>query len=138
VQGSIAEKFPQMDVAIAKIIEGCLEHLPDNRPKMREVAEILAHNLVKDRHRAQIIKDGELFELNATNRKVNIRSHVGAITIQYDGINFIISDISGSVFINNKKVTGGSSMLSACVITIGEGNLRAFLTFNISHPELAA
>jgi eukaryotic-like serine/threonine-protein kinase len=107
---------------------------------MAEVAEILGRDLLRDRHRARIIQDGRGFhELHSKNRTVNITSSVGNITIQYDGTKFFISSVSGSVFINNRPVAPGATMLSACVITIGDqGAARAFLTFDVSNPEIAA
>jgi eukaryotic-like serine/threonine-protein kinase len=135
---SIAAKFPEIDTGVAKVLEGCLERDAFNRPKMLEIVQMLARNLLKDRHRARIVDGGKVHELNSKNRTVNITSPVGTITIRYDGFSFLISNISGNVFINNKKASNGSAMLSACVITIGEGNSRAFLTFELSNPELAA
>ena len=138
--GAVLAKFSSLNPAIAKLIEACLELIPTSRPTMAEVAEVLGRDLVRNRHRARIVQDGQtVYELHSKNRAANITSTVGKITIQYDGTTFLISAISGSVFINNKKVTSGAQMLSSCVITIGDkGSSRAFLTFDVSNPEIAA
>lgn len=140
VTGSVAKAFSNLSGTVAGIIEACIQPVAANRPTMREVASVLGGDLLKDRHRACIVQDGRtVYELHSKNRTANITSSAGNITIQYDGRKFVISAVSGSVYVNNKRVASGASMLSACVITIGEqGSSRAFLTFDVSYPEVAA
>jgi eukaryotic-like serine/threonine-protein kinase len=138
--GTVAKEFPGLNAAVCGIIEACLDLSATDRPTMSEVADVLSRDLIRGRHRARIVQDGRtVYELHSKNKVANITSAVGNITIQYDGNQFLISAVSGSVFINNKRVSNGTSMLAACVITIGEqGSSRAFLTFDVSNPEIAA
>jgi serine/threonine protein kinase len=137
--GAVAAEFKSLNPAIAEAIEGCLELSPAVRPTMAKVADLIGRDLVRDRHRARIVQGRTVYELHSQNRVANVTSNVGKITIQYDGAKFLVSSVSGSVFVNNRRVTAGATMLSSCVITIGEaGPSRAFLTFDVSNPEIVA
>lgn len=139
VPGTVRSKFPVLDVDIAKALEGCLELSPANRPEMAEVAHILGRDLLRNKHRARIVNGNTVLELHAGNRAVNIKSNVGSVRITYDGIRFSVSQVTGDVYVNNVRVAAGFTMLSACVITIGAtGQSRAFVTFDVSNPEIMA
>ena len=139
-KGSLVAIFKTMNPAIASAIESCLEMSPSDRPHMSDIAALLGQDLIRDRHRASIVQDGsQVFQLHAQNRAATISSAVGKITIQYDGLKFFIASVTGDVFVNNRPAQPGSAMLSSCVITIGtQGSSRAFLTFDVSNPEVAA
>lgn len=138
-KGLVLSSFKTLNPLVAETIERCLELSPGARPAMAEVASLLARDLVRDRHHARIVQDGRAFELNAKKRGVQISSSAGSIRIQYDGTKFFIAAVTGDVYLNNMKAAVGAEMLSSCVITMGAvGNSRAFLTFDISNPEIAA
>lgn len=121
------------------IIEKCTAVAPSGRPSMDEVRDLLQRLLLKDRHRARIVSGLNVYELNASNRKIGIKSDVGAFAIAYNGFCFVIVSVSGDVFVNNNPAAVGQEMHSACVITIGrQGPGRAFLTFDVSNPEVLA
>jgi hypothetical protein len=137
--GSVIAALPKLDKGIAQTIEACLSMSPEDRPKMSEVAEVLGRDLLRDKHRARVGINDKMHELNSSNRTVNIQSSVGSIKINYDGVQFLISSVTGDIFVNNKPVAVGTRMLSACVITIGSpGGTRAFVTFDVSNPEIMA
>jgi serine/threonine protein kinase len=137
--GTVIARVPRLDSAIANTIESCLEINPANRPRMAEVACSLARDLLRDKHRARAIHVGKAYELNAANRSVNINSGVASARIVYDGTRFSFENVNGNIYINNKAAQAGSVMLSACVITIGSpGSSRAFVTFDVSNPEIMA
>jgi serine/threonine protein kinase len=139
VAGTVLSRFPPLGKEIASAIEGCLESLPSNRPAMSELARVMGRDLLRNKHRARVVNGSKIHELNDTNRAIEIKSHVGNIRISYDGFRFFISDVTGDVFVNNARVAKGFEMLSACVITIGAvGQSRAFVTFDVSNPEIMA
>lgn len=136
--GTIFSAHPTLNASICQVLERCLEHKPANRPSMRDVATTLGQDLLRDKHRARIIMNGTPHELNANIRSLRIKSGVGNVRIDYDGNEFVVSQVTGDVFINNQRVTAGTKMLAACVITIGSGSSRAFVTFAVSNPEIMA
>ncbi len=137
--GTICAKFPALDGDVAKALEGCLELSPANRPTMAEVSKILGRDLLRNKHRARIVTASKVLELHAGNRAINISSSVGSVRITYDGVDFSVAEVTGDVYVNNTRVAVGFKMLSACVITIGAtGPNRAFVTFDVSNPEIMA
>jgi serine/threonine protein kinase len=139
VPGAVCSAFPALDSDIAKALEGCLELSPTNRPEMSEVKRVLGRDLLRNKHRARIVNGSTILELHVNNRAVNIKSNVGSVRITYDGIQFSVAQVTGDVYVNNARVAAGFTMLSACVITIGAaGQSRAFVTFDVSNPEIMA
>ncbi|MVT70023.1 protein kinase [Bradyrhizobium pachyrhizi] len=135
--GTVRAQFPALNSTTADIIEACLDFTATARPAMSSVAHSLAQELLRGRHRAQLIQAGTVHELNSTKPTLNITSSAGKITIQYDGVRFFVSRVSGNVFINNQRISTGMAMHSACVITFGNSSeARAFLPFDVSNPEI--
>jgi serine/threonine protein kinase len=137
--GSIIKTLPALNIDVASALEACLCIKPADRPSMQEMQDLLARDFLRDKHRARIGTAAKANELSATHRTVNLNfPNVGSLTIRYDGSYFTITHVTGDVFVNNKRVIAGTRMLSACVITLGEGRNRAFVTFDISRPEVMA
>jgi len=118
----------------------CLEIDPSNRPKMADVAAILERHLLYQRHRAIAVINSEAKTLDTTSK--NIVMKVGpdkSMTIQYNGDDFLVSEVQGAVFINNSGATVGKIIPGCCVITFGiHGEQRTFVTFDIANPEVMA
>jgi eukaryotic-like serine/threonine-protein kinase len=138
--GSIIAAQPNLNAEVAKTLEACLDLSPAGRPSMSEVTALLGRDLLRDKHRARVGTETQgAHELNAAKRSVNLSfKNQGSLSIRYDGYEFKITALTGDVYVNNTKVTLGMSMLSACVITIGSSPPRAFVTFDISNPEVTA
>jgi hypothetical protein len=78
-------------------------------------------------------------ELSSQNRDVHLRAGtVGSLDIHYDGLRFTVQEVTGETFINATTAVPGQQMPPACVITFGTGRNRAFLTFDVSNPEVLA
>lgn len=59
--------------------------------------------------------------------------------IKYDGFNFLVDAVNGSVLVNNQLVQENQALPKSCVITLGDnsgGRPRLFMTFDISNPEV--
>lgn len=124
---------------IANILNQTLKIDSKERPSSIDLFEIIARHLLHKKHRANIIYDGELKELNSRNSVVELSSNLGKIKIQYDGFGFKVEDVSGEIFINNTPVTRSSLLPGSCVITFGNpsrGASRNHITFDTSHPEV--
>jgi serine/threonine protein kinase len=138
--GQVATLVPGLSLTQAAVVEQCLQSDAAQRPNMADVAKALGRELLYNKHRARLIEpNGTVHNLHAGNTSATITSAVGSMTIIYDGYRFAISAAQGSVFINNHRVSAGTEMLSACVITLGDygqGVARAFIPFEISNPEI--
>lgn len=136
---NFSEDHPALDAGIAGLLQSCIAPNPASRPAISAVADQIGRGLLRDRHRARIIDSaGRAYELHSSNRAAKIDSSSGSITVRYDGLKFSVTAISGSVFINNALKNVGDEMTSSCVITLGDGLTarRAFLTFDVSNPEV--
>lgn len=125
---------------VVNALNSCLEANPADRPQMRDVRNVLAKHLLHDRHRALVVFQEKSFYLDATRRTVNLRlPSMGEVEIRYDGFCFQIHSVSGSVFVNNRRVTVGDELPGACVVALGspeQRNRRKYITFDLSHPEI--
>jgi len=136
--GSLAGLFPGLSTAIIEVIEGCFSHDPKDRPSMAAVEAILRRHLVFNRHRALLVLDGKIHEINSVTTNVNIKSgDLGAVGVKYNGLQFIVSNLVGSVLVNNMTINVGDELPECCVIAFGSrARSRSFVTFDVSHPEV--
>lgn len=126
---------------IAELLDASLAEDPSARPAMKDVKEALARHILFDKHRALIVYQSRASVLSASSRTVNLAfGTIGALSIRYDGLDFIVDSVSGEVAINNQIVAAGSPLPGACVVALGgahrRSNERRFITFDISHPEI--
>lgn len=126
---------------IATLLNACLATKPSERPAMMDIKDALARHILFDKHRALVVHQSHASVLSAANRSVNLAfGTIGALSIRYDGLAFIVDSVSGEVAINNQAVAKGSILPGACVVALGAAHRRAnerrFITFDISHPEI--
>jgi len=125
---------------IAAILDRALQKDPSSRPLMSDIRDLVGNHLLKGRHRALIVYGKNQYTLENTNQlvRLNVQSY-GSLQIKYDGLNFSIPSVSGEVFVNNQLAQQGQLLPKGCVITVGNlsrGANRAFITFDISNPEV--
>lgn len=125
---------------VADVLNSCLDMDPGKRPLMKNVRDVLAKHLLFDRHKALVVFDGKASYLDSNNRTVNLRlPSMGEVGISYDGFSFLIKSQSGDVFVNNRRAVVGEELPGACVVALGapeKTNLRRYITFDLSHPEI--
>jgi eukaryotic-like serine/threonine-protein kinase len=125
---------------VADILNSCFALDPDQRPLVKEVRDILAAHVLQNQHRATLVVSGVVHVLHAGNPAVNVTSGVlGAFNLKYDGLGFVITPTTGSVYINNLPVTSAVAIPGSCVITLGPpsaGLGRVFVPIDVSHPEV--
>ena len=86
------------------------------RPEMEDVADLLGRHLLRDRHRALLVSRGRTYVLDANNRVVQLSvAGQGAIDVSYDGLQFVITAVSGEVAVNNMKVSVGQTLPGSTV-----------------------
>lgn len=127
--------FVGIPTQIVEILYRCLAARSD-RPAMLDVKNLLAKQLLKDRHRATVVLNGVVNTLDCHNKKISLNAKIGSLTIEYDGIDFKVTQVSGAVYINNTAVFPGAIVPGCCVLTFGDSYPRTFVTFDISNPEV--
>jgi len=125
---------------IISLIEACLAVRPKDRPSMQRVRDTLAKHLLFDRHQAQVVYQGQASYLNAANREVSAKlAQIGCVTITYDGMDFVVADVQGEVFINCGEAIKGHVLPGSCVVALGRpdrGVARRYVTFDLASPEV--
>lgn len=131
-----AVPFGGLPTEISQIIYRCLSTLNTDRPTINEVRDLLARQLLKNRHRATVVLNGVVHTLNSKDKKITLKSSVLRLAIEYDGLDFKVTDVSEDVFINNSSASVGAIVPGCCVLTFGSGGSRKFVTFDVSNPEV--
>lgn len=125
---------------IKLFLNKCLSQSEEDRPKMSDVRASLAKHLLRDRHRALVGYDGKSGFLDKVNRSVKSSlPGMGEVVIKYDGFLFKADEITGDVYVNNKRLKAGDALPGACVVALGspdKANRRKYITFDLSHPEI--
>lgn len=140
-QGTIRAHVPEWDHEIADCIEACLSHNPTLRPTSATIRDLLGAHILRDRHKALMVMGETVHELSSEKRDAHLRLRsIGSLQISYNGLRFFVSGTSGEAFINGGAAVNGAVMPSTCVIAFGASARpayeRAFLTFDISNPEV--
>ena len=99
--------FAGVSNEILHVLYRCLSTDRTARPSMQDVRDLLAKQLLKDRHRATVILNGNVHTLDSSNRKIALNAKVGSLSIEYDGLDFKVTGVSGDVFINNTSAAIG-------------------------------
>ena len=106
---------------------------------MKEVRDLLAAHLLRNKHRATLILTDKVHTLGSQNPIVKISAgSLGTIQIKYDGLAFVVSSISGDVSINNLPISPNDKLPGSCVIILGGpslGSSRRYVTVDVAHPE---
>jgi serine/threonine-protein kinase len=125
---------------ISNLLSACFDLDHDKRPTMIEIAKLIGLHLLRDRHRALLTSGGRTYVLDKGNRVVQLSvPNQGALTVSYDGLRFVVSNVSGDVAINNMSASNGSVLPGSCVIVLGPvalANKRTIITVDVSHPEV--
>jgi len=136
--GAFKSLFTQLPDDVADVLDKCLSFDPNLRPTMLEVESILRRYLLHSKHRALLVLTSSTHEIDIAKPYASIKSEgIGAIGVRYDGLQFKVSDLSGTVFVNNMKIEINDELPKCCVITFGDKVApRSFATFDVSNPEV--
>ncbi|MBN9316406.1 MAG: serine/threonine protein kinase [Devosia sp.] len=125
--------------AVATLLNQCLAADPTARPKMSEVAEELSLHLLHGQHRAFVGFSGRLYVLDATHPAADLSvAGQGALRVRYDGLRFLLENVTGHVALNNQQAFNGMVVPGSCVIMLGlpYPSARTAITIDVSHPEV--
>ena len=125
---------------LLSLIDRCLEVNPNLRPTMKEICDSLKKELLYGRFKATLTFGSNTLELNEIDSGVKVSGgNNDSAVIRYDGYNFIATEVSGNVYVNNTRINSNFNFFGSAVITLGHPDLRAYrryITFDISHPEV--
>ena len=128
--------FSPLPDELSSLLHRCVSLTPNERPRMKEVKALLERYLLRNRHKATVVLHNNTHILDSDNRRIKLNARVGSLTIEYDGLDFIVTDFSGDVSINNTAIKTGMRVPGCSVLTFGNGRSRDFVTFDISNPEV--
>ena len=131
-------KLPfQVPTEVTNILFACLEHNPNERPKMSDICRTIEKHLLFNRHRALVVVNGKPSYLSKDRTSVSLKfGTIAGAKIEYDGLLFKIASVTGDVFVNNTVSTVGDILPGASVLTLGGPERRAYATFDLSNPEI--
>jgi serine/threonine-protein kinase len=113
---------------------------PKERPTAEELKNAFQKILLHGRHNALMHSVTGTYHLSQANPNASISVQgLGGLKVTYDGNGFVISKITGAVFVNNGAANDGDVLPAASVIVLGPPELkyhRVQLTFDISHPAV--
>lgn len=130
--------YPQL----ITLFEKCLSTDPANRPTMEDVRDEISKYLLFDKHQALAVINGVPHILNFKARTAKLGlGKIGSFELYYDGFDFLLKNVLGEVYVNNRYVTEDIKIPGACVVGIGASHRhyseRSFITFDVSNPEVA-
>lgn len=131
-----SSSFVGIPEEITKVLHQCLARDGNARPAMLDVKTLLEKHLLKDRHRAVVVLNGKPNILDCNNRRIALNASIGSLTIDYDGLSFKVTKVTGAVYMNNTPIAVGVEIPGCCVLTFGTGSTRVFVTFDVSNPEV--
>ncbi|MBV6819946.1 protein kinase family protein [Rahnella sp. PD12R] len=126
---------------LANSIDDCLSLNPQSRPSAAQLVDVFSRHLNFARHKGLFVHgERSIYELSNTSKNVNISlANLGSLKVYYDGLNFIISEVTGDVYINNNRAAINNILHESCLITFGAptvGSGRQYMTFSSSNPEV--
>lgn len=137
----VTEHLGSIDSVLNDTLQACLSANPDNRPSMTDVVLALERVLLRNLHKARMVIGEKMSELSASKPSAKPRIFAGQktlsqLSIKYDGNDFIVEDVIGTVKINNTAVHKGMLLPMSCVLAF-EGGSKSFhyATFDVSSPE---
>jgi eukaryotic-like serine/threonine-protein kinase len=130
----------QIPLALAECLNLCLSPVASRRPKMADVARLIAMYLLEGKHRALLVSGTAKYVLDTNNPSVRLSVNgQGGLTVTYNGLEFVVSDVEGAVAINNAPANEDGRLPGSCVIVLGGSDLgprRTMITVDVSHPEV--
>ncbi len=129
-----------LDAELARLLDASVAPVPSDRPTAAELSSRVARVLLYNKHRALFLGAAQPFELNASNPRVTLTDPRGSLTVEYDGLDFRATSVTGEVWVNNMRLTPRATLCGCCVVALGAPSLRAsdrvFITMDVSHPEV--
>lgn len=133
---SFATLAPGLPVQVAALLDRCLDADPTNRPSMSDLRAEIAAELLRGTHRLLLTFNGRDQVLHSGNASAKLTVGANSVSIQYDGLSFILTAVTGTVLVNNAVVAVGHKLTGSSVIVMGGPTGRTSITADLSHPEV--
>ncbi len=133
--GTLALNIPSN---LHPLLDATLATDANARPDMKTIRHTIERRLVRGQHRGLLVHRGNKAVVDDQNRTATVARPDGSVslTIEYSGTTFRVSAVTGAAFVNNTPATVRMVIPSSCVITLGTGNDREFITLDLSRPEV--
>lgn len=132
--GSCPMPIPE---TLSLLFDDCLSSQPSKRPPAARIVESLEQHILFGKHSALITHGGKSDALSVPGKTVRLSAGEDTATILYDGLQFLVSQVNGDVYINNTEAIAGMALPTSCVITLGHPGLKAqrrFVPVDMTHP----
>lgn len=128
----------KLSVGTTVLLNRCLSSNPSSRPSAADLKTALGKQLLYGKHRMLLTHNGTDHVVDGAKKQVKLSSGSDAVTISYNGFDFVVTAFSGHVRHNNKQMMMGYVLQGSSVIVLGDPSLRGrtSITEDISHPEV--
>ncbi len=135
-----AARAPYLPQPVIDALNSCLSPNPLSRPSGEDLEKLIKRYILEWQHKMTFTYGGKAHQLDKTRTSVKLKSGPCAIEIKYDGLDFVITSVSGNVRINNQTVQSGRKIEGSTVIVMRDAQspYPASITANVSHPEVTA
>lgn len=122
---------------LTELLIRTLSSNPQDRPTANNLKFHLERALLKDKHIGFFVTPQSKHQIDSSNRTVRVRFESElSIVIRYNGFDFNVVAVEGSVYINNDAALVGKKLHGGCVLTFHNNDRRFFVSFSSSHPEI--
>jgi serine/threonine protein kinase len=118
------------------ILDKCLDPIPTNRPTSKALSETFHRELQYNKHQAKIVYGEHIHNLNSKNRGATITIEASKMDVHYSGNEFLVTNVVGNIYCNNKMISNNFTLPPACVLSFKDKIPPAFVSFSYSHPEI--
>ena len=127
-----------INAEIVSVLDRCFDGIPSVRPTALELKTLFAKHLSHNQHVADFVYDDRMYKVTNVNNSYRISASKGLFVVSYDGLDFLLTEVVGEVYVNGVAAPVGLKLPNSCVITIGAGSgpNRRHIPFNVSHPEV--
>lgn len=124
---------------LTDLLDTALAPDPQYRPTMAGIRDTLHNEITAGQHRLVLTYGGKQQTLRSDQRTATLTVGSASLTIAYNDLNFVATNVLGDVYLNNAKIQIGTNLPDSCVITLGNSAMgwnRTFVPTTILTPEV--
>ena len=107
--GGFVSLNTSIDGELMALLDAAVSTDPKKRPTAREIANRSGRVLSRGKHRGiLVLKDGTRFALSSSSKGASTKAKHGSATVSYDSMDFVVTKLSGEVWVNNMKAQTGT------------------------------
>lgn len=129
--------FTALPGPVAAILNACMNAKPQKRPSMADIKALVAKYISRNEHRLLLTDGTNEYRVDRTKKTALLSGNNSGLSIEYDGVDFVVRSVTGVVMANNVPVAIGDTITGSVVIVLGGQNTyRLSITADLSHPEV--